>query len=200
MHVNKHPPPLIRTYTYRHSVLYPHTHKIHVLETTSLQFHPPDTITLHYYKNQIQYTLPLHWNTSQQQISGNIARLLAINPNKQISGPPNYSSKKFRDLAFSPPTPPPTSPPPPLQLKFWLVPYDQYLTNIYTRLRFLEVIRLGFLKRICLGFLEVIYFGFLEVNCLWNPRSNVPTAAQQVHPHRLLLFPRKHFPHSPGSH
>ena len=57
MYVNKHPLPLIHTYTYRHSILYPHTPKIHALETTSLQFPPLDMITLHYYKNQTQYTL-----------------------------------------------------------------------------------------------------------------------------------------------
>ena len=34
-----------------------------------------------------------------------MVRLLAINPNKQISGPPSYSSKKFRDPPFSPPPP-----------------------------------------------------------------------------------------------
>ena len=50
-----------------------------------------------------------HQKTSQQQISRIMVRLLAINPNKQISGPSSYSSKKFRDPPFSPP--PPTPPP-----------------------------------------------------------------------------------------
>ena len=44
-----------------------------------------------------------HQKTSQQQISRIMVRLLAINPNKQISGLPSYSSKKFRDPPFCPP-------------------------------------------------------------------------------------------------
>ena len=51
----------------------------------------------------------LHQKTSQQQISGIMVRLLAINPNKQISGPPSYSSKKFWVPPFSPPPPPPSN-------------------------------------------------------------------------------------------
>ena len=105
MYVNKHPPPLIHTYTYRHSVLYPHTHKMHMLETTSLQFPPLDTITLHHYKNQTQYTLFLAPKDVTTTDLGDCGPITCINPNKQILGPPSYSCKKFRDPPFSPPSP-----------------------------------------------------------------------------------------------
>ena len=91
MYDNKHPLPLIHTYTYRHSILYPHTHKIHALETTSLQFPPLDMITLHYYKNQTQYTVPRtkrHHNNRSQGLWSDYLQLTQTN--------------KFQD---SPPTP-----------------------------------------------------------------------------------------------
>ena len=76
-------------YLYSYSVLYPHIHAHKdrkVLNNLNLQFHPPNTITceLHYYKIKNSTRCSLNQKTSQQQISGIMIRLLAINPNKLV--------------------------------------------------------------------------------------------------------------------
>ena len=123
MYVNKHPPPLIHTYTYRHSVLYPHTHKIHLLETTSLYNSLQKIRLLYTIKNtNTVHTDPLtkrHHNNRSQGLWSDYLQLTQTN---KFQDPPPTPLKNFGTPHFLL-----QPPPPPLQLKFWLVPYHELL-------------------------------------------------------------------------
>ena len=113
MYVNKHPPPLIHTYTYRHSVLYPHTHKIHVLETTSL-YNSIHKIRLLYttllvlQKPNTVHTVPRtkrHHNNRSQGLWSDYMQLTETN---KFQDPPPTPLKNFGTPYFllHPTTPP----------------------------------------------------------------------------------------------
>ena len=96
MYVNKHPRPLIHTYTYRHSVLYPHTHKIHVLETTSLYNSLQKIRLLYNIKNtNTVHTVPLtkrHHNNISQGLWSDYLQLTQTN---KFQDPPPTPLKNF---------------------------------------------------------------------------------------------------------
>ena len=110
MYVNKHPPPLIHTYTYRHSVLYPHTHKIHVLETTSLYNSLQKIRLLYNIKNtNTVHTVPLtkrHHNNRSQGLWSDYLQLTQTN---KFQDPPPTPLKNFGTPIFSSTPPPPSN-------------------------------------------------------------------------------------------
>ena len=110
MYVNKHPPPLIHTYTYRHSVLYPHTNKIHLLETTSLYNSLQKIRLLYTIKNtNTVHTVPLtkrHHNNRSQGLWSDYLQLTQTN---KFQDPPPTPLKNFGTPHFllqPPPLPP----------------------------------------------------------------------------------------------
>ena len=105
---------LRHSYTHIHSDIQSYT-LIHTRYTCSKQLACTIPSTRYDYftlqvlqKPNAVYTVPRSKRHHNIQISRIMVRLLAINPNKQISGPPSYSSKKFRDphFLFHPPPSP----------------------------------------------------------------------------------------------